>query len=189
MKIRFWIALCLFISSYFPLTIIWALLDFDFQRKNLSHPLWIAALNGLTLLSMVMSGLALYLPCRLKRITFQVKITAVQEKSADLLNYALPYIVAFYAATPGDYGTVAALTFFMIILFVLSYLRKIILMNPFVLLLGYQLYEVNCHPLGNRQIHQQLLWSKVNPIPTNSAVGLCQISDNFVILIDPNPEV
>ncbi|MEG2075763.1 MAG: hypothetical protein RRY34_04595 [Victivallaceae bacterium] len=189
MKIKFWISLCLFISSYFPLAIIWTLLDFDYQQQKFSHPIWLAILNAISLFCVLISGLTLYLPRRLKRSTRSIKISAAQEHSAELLNYSLPYIISFYAVKLGDFGTISALSFFMAILFMLSYLSKIILLNPFFLLLGYQLYEVTYSNLGYRQLRQQLLWSNINPIPINSAVDICQISDNFIILTNPNPEV
>lgn len=189
MKLKFWISLCVFISSYFPLALIFALQDFDYSRFRLQHPLPIFVTIVFSCICIIFTWLALFVPRWGRRGTQTIKITNVSLQSATLINYSLPYAVSFFSIKLDDPGSVLSFLVFMAIMFSLSYLTDTILLNPLFILFGYKLYDINYRIVGKTQEHHGLLLSADASLRTDDNCRVYEIGKNFMILTVKNPEV
>lgn len=69
----------------------------------------------------------------------------------DLINYVFPYIVSFMGVELGSTGKLLGFGLFMVWLFLISYRSGQILMNPLLLAVGWQLYEIQADIEGNKR--------------------------------------
>lgn len=69
----------------------------------------------------------------------------------DLINYVFPYIVSFMGVDLGSTGKVLGFGLFLLWLFLISYRSGQILMNPLLLAVGWQLYEIQADIEGNKR--------------------------------------
>lgn len=151
MQFRIIPAFLVFIGSYFPLALILALQDVSQQtwtagictnlRECISprfeHP-W---LSGLGLLA---TGMCLALTFKViseVRHKYSINITESKPVPSELISYSFPYIVSFMGVDYGSLGKIAGLIAFLIWLFLITYKAKQIIMNPMLLIFGWNLYE------------------------------------------------
>jgi hypothetical protein len=141
MKPRIFTSILLFISAYSPLILILAVKDWDFNCKNyFKHPLAIYIMLGVALLSVVL----LFMTVKsLKRGNMPVNVKAVKNRSADLINYTIPYIVSFFGFDLSKMEDVISLSIFLLLMLFLTIKSKSVFLNPILLLAGYNLYDLD----------------------------------------------
>jgi hypothetical protein len=151
MQFRIFPAFLVFLGSYFPLALILALQDVSPQTweagickqwmectfPKFEHP-W---LSGLVL---IVTGLCLALTFNvISKIRQKYSINVLESKSipSELISYSFPYIVSFMGVDYGSSGKIAGLAAFLIWLFLITYKAGQIIMNPILLIFGWNLYE------------------------------------------------
>jgi hypothetical protein len=140
MKPRIFTAILLFVSAYSPLFLILAVKDFDFKcTYQFNHPLAIYLLLGTALLSIVLLFVTVH---SIKRGNMPVKIKTVKNRSVDLINYTIPYIVSFFGFDLSKTEDVISLCIFLLLMLLLTIKSKSVFMNPILLLAGYNLYDL-----------------------------------------------
>ncbi|WP_156900656.1 hypothetical protein [Maridesulfovibrio bastinii] len=72
-----------------------------------------------------------------------IKVNKSLKNPTDLMNYTVPYMVAFIGVDLGDWPKVAGFLCFMLFMFILTYKSKQLFMNPILAVLGYSLYDVD----------------------------------------------
>lgn len=179
MQFRALPALLVFLGSYFPLTLILALQDIASESwgagicKNIStcqfpalnHPL-------LSLIGIALTGLCLVLTIVILkelRYKYPVIITEIKPIPAELIGYSFPYIVSFMGVDYGSAGKIAGLAAFLAWLFLITYRAGQIIMNPILLVLGWNLHEAKAKINGHDRVIKLL--SKGTCIP---GTYLCQ---------------
>ncbi|MBM7131002.1 hypothetical protein [Dyella mobilis] len=153
MQFRLISAMVLFVGSYFPLALI--LLAQDVQKKFLDasfcrwssysscsfqifdHPVsaWSCVL---------VSGVALFITqWGLRLVEPHIEVTVIEAKSIpnDLINYVFPYVVAFMGLSYEDSGKMMGFVVFLVVLFVITYQSGQVVMNPFLFVFGWKIYE------------------------------------------------
>ena len=163
MKMRMLPALILFLSSYFPLSLI--LLVQDINKDSWSLPLCLTpaistcsfpALDNpnrsLGLLAICAISLLLFIVV-MKGLTAYSKLEVTDSKSVpnDLINYVFPYVVSFMGLDLNADGKFYGFLLFILLMFVITYRSGQILMNPFLLVSGWQLYELNILTEGQKR--------------------------------------
>ena len=149
MKPRVGTAVLLFISAYAPLFLILAVKDFDFEKTYcFRHLEAVSVLLGISLLSVVLLG---YTVRNIKPGNKKVTINKVQTRSADLINYTIPYIVSFFAFDLSKVDDVISLSIFLLLLLLLTVRSKSVFMNPILLLFRYNLYDIDYSFDGKEQ--------------------------------------
>jgi hypothetical protein len=140
MKPRVGTAVLLFISAYAPLFLILAVKDFDFEKTHCFKHSWaVSVLLGLSTLSVALLWYTVHsIPAGNKKVT----IKKVQTRSADLINYTIPYIVSFFAFDLSKVDDVISLSIFLLLLLLLTVRSKSVFMNPILLLFRYNLYDI-----------------------------------------------
>lgn len=124
----------LFLSSYIPLWVIFAVMTWQ-DKRNFAF-----AFLAVTLLSFVVTVLYLRLAQRLAGIDMAIGV--IRRKDSDTMSYIASYIIPF-AATPFDkIDQTVALGIFLVVLCVVYINSSMIHINPLLSLMGYNLYEI-----------------------------------------------
>lgn len=159
MKPRLITSILLFISAYSPLFLILAVKDFDFGcTKNFKHPIGIWIMLGITVLSVV---LLFAIFKKFKRGNMVVRITEVKDRSVDLINYTIPYILSFFGFDLSKPEDVISLTIFLLIMLLLTIRSKAVFLNPILALVGYSLYDIEYEFDGKKK--DSIVLSKHEP--------------------------
>jgi hypothetical protein len=175
MEMRLFPALILFLGSYFPLSLI--LLIQDIKESNWKAPLckitevsscYLPELENpvraLGLLGICAVSLAIFMIV-MKRFSGYSSLDVVDSKSIsnDLINYVFPYVVSFMGLDLGVDGKFFGFLLFVVLMFVITYRSGQILMNPFLLVAGWQLYELNIVTEGHKRCVKALSKELVRP--------------------------
>lgn len=125
----------LFLSSYFPLALIFFVLFVEQQ------PIWAAGVLALATLGLLIMMLYFFqIAPRLG--SFQEKITGMQRRDADVMSYIASYLIPFVAIPFGGWQQGAALLIFVLVLGIVYVNSNMIQVNPMLNLMGYHLYEI-----------------------------------------------
>ena len=145
----------IFLGSYLPLSVILLAQDFEYtclQRgfcwriwsENsacvvpLAHPHLSLAMVGVCFASFCLSLLAL----TLSQPKLPVDVTEAHYIPAELMNYTLPYIVAFMGIGYQETGKLVGLAIFLAWMFWITHKSGQIILNPVLAVLGWRLYEI-----------------------------------------------
>jgi hypothetical protein len=126
--------LLLFVSSYFPLAAIF----FVLFLKN--HPLSAIAVLSIGTLGLI--GLAIYLRVVNRLSAISVKIKDVQRRDAESMSYIVSYVIPFLAVPFNGFEQGIALGIFFVVLAILYVNSNMIHINPMLNLGRYHIYEV-----------------------------------------------
>ena len=94
----------------------------------------------------------------LRKLRGQHDIVIEESKTIpnDLINYVFPYVVSFMGLEMGSSGKYYGFLLFLIWMFLITYRSGQILMNPLLLVAGWQLYEIKAsiegHPRNLRAL-------------------------------------
>ena len=152
MKLRFLASLLMFISSYFPLALIFIIKDLDEIRFFPRHPIPAAIIAAVAILA---SAVVLIVANKIES-GVPVKVTKVSNKSGDMFTYTIPYMISFYNFSFCDWKTLLSLFVFMSLMFALAYRTQNIFVNPVLALAGYGLYDCQFKD-GNREVQGLLI--------------------------------
>ncbi|QRM34787.1 hypothetical protein [Microvirga sp. VF16] len=124
----------LFLSSYIPLWIIFAVMTLR-ERPYLG-----SIFIGLAILSLLGTLLYMRLVQRLQGIGMRIGI--IRRKDSDTMSYIASYVIPFAATAFNDIEQVVSLVIFLVVLCVVYVNTGMIHINPLLSILGYNLYEV-----------------------------------------------
>lgn len=184
MQFRVLSAFIIFIGSYLPLALILAVQDIpmswwekdfcDFSDVNqcLFNPfenpylsiLFIAA----TCISVVVSNVSL----RKISFPFDAKIESSKTIPNDIINYVFPYVVSFMGISYEAPEKLLGFAVFLLWMFAITYKSGQIIMNPLLLMFGWNLYEANISING--QSRNVRILKKGNLVPDNYKVQTIQ---------------
>lgn len=149
-------ALFLFLGSYWPLSLILAIEDI--KASSWTLPLcdpreWAHGCHVPTFANPERS-LGFLAACTVSLVFFLLSLLVVEKRHEltvrdfkaipnDLINYVFPYVVAFMSLDLGDTGKWYGFLLFLGWMFIITYRSQQILMNPLLLIIGWQLYEIN----------------------------------------------
>lgn len=140
MKPKFITSILLFISAYSPLLVIIAVKDFDFIDKFwFNHPSVIYCLLAITIISVVVL-FAIF--NKIDRGSMLVVVISVKHRSNDLINYTIPYMVAFFGADLNKWNDIISIFIFLSLMLLLTITTKSIFINPILAVFGYGFYDI-----------------------------------------------
>jgi hypothetical protein len=190
MQMRFFPAVILFLGSYFPLSLI--LVVQDIQESSWKAPL--CSVSHLSTCYLPKLGnperaLGLFGICALSLVIFMwlmknlsgySSLEVVDSKSVpnDLINYVFPYVVSFMGLDLGVNGKFFGFLLFISLMFLITYRSGQILMNPFLLVAGWQLYELNIITEGHKRCVKAL--SK-EPVRVGDRLESCLVHGIYVL--------
>jgi len=126
--------LLLFLSSYFPLAMIFFFLLVS-KHQGLAISILSVGVIGLV-------GLALYLRAANQLGPMHIKVAALQRRDAEAMAYIVSYVIPFLAIPLGGWEQGVALSIFLAVLGILYVNSNMIHINPMLNLAGYHLYEI-----------------------------------------------
>ena len=163
------IRVMLFLSSYFPLALIF------FVLYVVQHPLWAIAILILGLAGLVV--LLLYFLRFAPRLgSFQEKITGMQRRDADVMSYVASYLIPFVAIPFGGWQQAVALLLFMGVLGIVYVNSNMIQVNPMLNLFGYHLYEIT---VERSQVPHSFITH--NRVALGSVIHIIDIGDGIFL--------
>lgn len=194
MKFKILPALSLFIGSYFPLCLI-------LWFRNINEKIWSMSLckpgqyikfqnecffpqPENTLLVYLMLAASLFSLCLLfaflNKVTSKGEVEIIDVKTIpnDLINYVFPYVVSFMGLDLSKTGEVIGFFIFLIFMFCVSYLSGQILMNPFLLLFKWKLYEITGTISGESKVFKAI--SKEH-LEKNEKIGTRLAEDMYIL--------
>lgn len=191
MQIRLLSAIALFLASYFPLALILVVQDIKpvYWAHGVCltmHPMKLCELPQLSNPGLAWSLLLLCAFClafffwvmRLFKGPTEMQIKASKTIPNDLINYVFPYIVSFMGVELGATGKVVGFGLFMVWLFLISYRSGQILMNPLLLVFGWQLYEIEAINEGHDRTLRAL---SREPVVANTTLTSCLVQGIYVL--------
>ena len=140
MKPKLVTAILLFISAYSPLFLILAVKDFDFDKLQwFKHPYTVFFLLAISTLSIALLFMTIK---TLDKGNMAVKVVSIKDRSSDLINYTIPYILSFFGFDLSKWGDVISLGIFLLIMMLLTIKSKAVFLNPILAMCGYGLYDL-----------------------------------------------
>src|SRR6266436_9590972 len=125
----------LFLSSYFPLALIFFFLFIQQQ------PVWAIAILAIGTMGLVI--MLLYFFYFAQRFApIQEKITGLHGRDAEPMSYIASYLIPFIALPFSGWQQVTALLILIVVLGIVYVNSNMIHINPMLNLLGYHLYEI-----------------------------------------------
>lgn len=191
MQIKTLPAVLLFLGSYFPLALILAVQDIpaifwsrslcmstsfwrDCELPKLGNPGLAFSFIAISLLSLIFF---LWLLGHLKGST-EMTVEDCKTIPNDLINYVFPYIVSFMGVELGSPGKVVGFGLFMVWLFLITYRSGQILMNPLLLAVGWQLYEIQADIEGKKRNLRAL---SRDIVVANQTLSSCLVQGVYVL--------
>lgn len=173
MQFRLIPALLVFLGSYFPLALILALQDISNSSwssdictnwRSCELPTFVNPFLSLSILSLTALCLCLTFGILTKiRYKYPVRVVEAKPIPSEIISYSFPYIVAFMGVDYGVQGKVAGLILFLTWLFIITFKSGQIILNPILLIFGWNLYEAKV--LVNRHSRTVRVLSKTKLVP------------------------
>lgn len=194
MQLRVLTAAIVYLGSYLPLSVILLCQDLSFDRLSdaffkrsvastgwrwvlsLNHPLQAvgAVLACVLAFGVTMLALALVRPKR------KIVIKDSKHVPADLMNYVLPYVVAFMRLDYKDSGKLLGFLVFFVWIFVITYRSGQVILNPVLTVFGWQLYDVSYAFEGGAEIYSGTALSRV-PLHQGGTYRQSAIQDVVIV--------
>jgi hypothetical protein len=70
-------------------------------------------------------------------------ITSIENRSPDIINYTIPYLLAFINTDLNSLSDIISVGIFLVILMILTITSKSIFINPILAMAGYGLYDIH----------------------------------------------
>lgn len=190
MEMRLVPALIIFLGSYFPLSLILLVQDIkeaswkepmckvsEFaschlpELGNTNRALWLLGICALSLIAFMWL---------MKNLKGNSTLDVVDSKSVpnDLINYVFPYVVSFMGLDLGADGKFFGFLLFIALMFVITYRSGQVLMNPFLLVAGWQLYELNITTENHKRCVKALSKERVT---TGDRLESCLVHGIYVL--------
>jgi len=184
MKLRFVPSLLIFLSAYSPLSIIFLIQDFDFSKKEVMHPEIVWTILGLSGLSCFL----LWVTIRyLRSSSPPITVKSVSNRSGELINYSIPYMISFFVMDLGDLKLLLSFGFFMLIMYWLTMKTHNIFINPVLAVMGYNIYDV--HYVRNGNDCEDFFLVKGLRLRKNERCRIIELSEQLYVVTERNSEV
>jgi hypothetical protein len=164
--------LLLFVSSYFPLAAIFFVLFFN------KHT--VAAISVLSVGTLGLIGLAIYLRVINRFGPISVRVKDVQRRDAESMSYIVSYVIPFLAVPFNGLEQGIALSIFFVVLAILYVNSNMIHINPMLNLGRYHIYEVT---LEDETVHA--LISSKRRITRGQTLSAIKVGED--ILLEKQP--
>jgi len=184
MKLRFTSSVLIFVSAYSPLSVIFLIQDLDLATWRPKHPYIVWSMVGISIISCIILWAAVRL---LKTSSPPVKVIKVSNRSGELINYSIPYLVTFFVMNLDDIKILLSFGFFMLIMYWMTLKTHNIFVNPILACLGYNLYDVTYE--RNGQEREDFFLVKAPRLKANDRCRIAELSEQLFIVTERNPDV
>ena len=165
----------LFLSSYFPLFIIFSLLWYE---RHFWLSIGVGAASVLTLLALV--GYLFLVRRTNQRLTR--KVVSVERKDGEVMGYIASYLIPFVTfSIDNEHGQVSvtqvlALAIFLLVLLIIYVSSNMIYINPVLNIFGYHLYTIEIEN-GGREVY----YLAKKPVKRDESISYVRLSDDIYL--------
>lgn len=159
--------LLLFLSSYFPLAVILAILFFE---KNV----WLAV-AFLVAGSIGVIGLMIYLSIAQRISPIQVTVKGYQRKDSEAMSYILSYLIPFVVTPSDEWHKAVSLGLFFVVLGLVYVNTNMTHVNPMLNIFGYRIYEAS---LEDGSIHALITKRRIK---RGHTVSVIEVDDDVLL--------
>ena len=185
MKLRIWASVLIFVSAYSPLSVIFLIQDYDFDTKHtLLHPEIVWPVLGISVISCILVWVSVHFA---KDSSPPVTIKKVSNRSGELINYSIPYMISFFVIDLGSLNQLLSFGFFMVIMYWLTLKTHNIFINPILACLGYNLYDV-CYEKDGLE-YEEFFLIKGERLNVGERCRCMELSEQLSLVTERNPEV
>jgi hypothetical protein len=145
MKTRLFTSITIFVSSYSPLAVILLIKDFNLTNRWFDHP------RSCLIVIVVAIGSVIVLLVVLKLMMdggFSVSVKRISNRSNELVNYTIPYMISFFAFNLGSWQDLASFGWFMALMCFLTIRTQSLFINPVLALMRFGLYDIEYEENG-----------------------------------------
>lgn len=181
MKVRRWTSITFFLSSYAPLAPIILFRDYNFRDHAFRNP------TAVTIVACIaaLASIFLFIAMRQIRHGVQVNVRAVANKSGELVNYTIPYMISFFGFELSDANAIFAFLFFLALMYVLTVQTQNIFINPLLAVRGWALYDVTYRTTAGE--HQATFLAR-SEFRVGDDVLIQRVARFFYVVTAINPE-
>lgn len=175
MKLRIWVKIILFISSYFPLLFIFAFQYWKFYHHSISlFCISLAVLScGITLLLINDSK-------KLQAKTFFIE--SINDQSDLSLNYLYTYIIPFLTFSYNDWVSIFSVSIFIVITAIIYINSNLLYINPFLNIMGYSMFKIKTSKDSRKVDLIIIAENKNNHVNIGDKIHLTPINHNIYLL-------
>jgi len=184
MKLRLFSPFIIFISAYSPLSMVFLLWDLNLDKMELNNPRIICSLLLVSLLSCLFVYVSVKL---LKTSSPPIEVVSVSNRSGELVNYSIPYMISFLAMDLNNTNFLISFVFFMCIIYWLTLKTHNIFINPMLAAMGYNLYNVKYKK--NDKKCEGLFLIKGERLSHGECCRIVEISEQLFLVTERNPEI
>lgn len=184
MKLRIIPSILIFLSAYSPLAIIFLIQDFDWQTKAIMHPIIMYPILGVAVISVILLWLSVKL---IKVSTPPITVVSVSNKSGELINYSIPYMISFFVMDLSNIKLLVSFSFFMFIMYVLTLKTHNIFINPILAVIGYNIYDVK-YKRDNKEFQSYFL-VKGDRLKKDEKCRIVEMSEHLFLVTEKKPGV
>ena len=153
MQLRIYAATLIFVGSYFPLSLILLAQDINYSYilnatntdalssgcgAILKNPNFSIPMVASSFVCFILTIVALHLATPKALI----KLTDAKNVPANLMNYTLPYVVAFMSFDYHEIGKFVGILIYLGWMFLISYRSGQVILNPLLIVFGWRYYEL-----------------------------------------------
>lgn len=181
LRLRPWASFLLFLSAYAPLMIILVIKDYNPAPFSWlpNHP----ERSFILLFIAFVSSIAILRSMREIKSGLTVQVTKASNKSGDMFGYTVPYMLSFLRVDLGDWQTIASLSIFLAILFIMAYRTQTVFVNPILALAGYMLIDCT-FKRGDREIQAMVVTRA--PIIIGNSYQMERLSYYLYVTVKPS---
>jgi hypothetical protein len=192
-QLRLWTAAIIFTGSYFPLSLILLVQDFNSKLflAPLCLPIWDgesgcvvpfthAEISGSIFVACLLSLAATLYLFKLTKVKRKIKVLQVKYVPSELMNYTLPYVVSFMGISYSEENKFFGMIIFLFWIFWITYKSGQLIMNPVLVVFGWRLYELTYEHEGDSHPQQGLVLSN-GELSVGEFVNYGQIQEVTVV--------
>ena len=179
MRLRTLSAALIFISAYAPLAVIFLIQDFDTKTRWFKNPALGFTILSVAILSCVVVWASVH---QTKVSTPPVTVKRVSNRSGELINYSIPYMVSFFVEDLTNVKRLLTFGFFMGIMFWMTLKTHNIFINPMLAVMGYNIYDVQYMRDGRE--FQDFFLSKGVRLNPNETCRIVELSERLFLVTE-----
>lgn len=190
MKLRVLSSILIFLSAYSPLSIIFLIQNFDCETNKLMHPEIVCSILLLSILSVVMTLVAVK---GHGNSSPSVKIESVSNRSRELINYSIPYMISFFVMAItivmglSNPKLLIIFGFFMLLMYIITVKTHNVFINPILALWGYNMYGVKYK--RDKEDFQSIFLIKGDRLKKGEECRIVELSEHICLVTERNPKV
>lgn len=160
------IRILLFLSSYFPLFLIFTIQNYSKYGNR--------ALIPVTIGTIALIGLSIFMWWVRGSADRREVVVSVQRKDSEVMSYIVTYIIPFIGLDLSSFANLFSLCLFFFMLMIIYINTNLIHINPMMNMVGYHIYEIE-----NNSGTIQTIISKKSRMVRNDKLKLVMIGDNL----------